>query len=45
MMTEVKNEAGQMALTIAEKILKKELKGSKEHESFVADLVKDINKN
>ena len=45
MMTEVKNEAGQMALTIAEKILKKELVGSKEHESFVANLVKDINKN
>lgn len=42
---EVKGEVGAMAIGIAEKILKKELKGNKEQEDFVSTLVKDMNLN
>lgn len=43
--TEVKNELGNMALTIAEKVIRKELKGNAEQESFVNSLVKEIHLN
>ena len=43
--TEVKNKVGIMALDIAEKVLKKELKGDKDQESFVSQLVDDIKLN
>ncbi len=43
--TEVKNKVGIMALDIAEKVLKKELKGNKDQESFVSQLVDDIKLN
>jgi F-type H+-transporting ATPase subunit b len=42
---EVKNEVGNMALNIAEQVIRKELQGSKEHESFVNSLVKEIKLN
>jgi len=42
---EVKNNAGMMALEIAEKVIKKELKGKSEHETFVNKLVNDFNLN
>ena len=41
--TDVKNQAGLMAIEIAEKIIKKELKGTGDHEAFVNNLVKDFN--
>ena len=44
-MMEVKNEVGAIALSIAEKVIKKELAGNSEQESFVNSLVKDINLN
>ena len=44
-MMEVKNEVGAIALSIAEKVIKKELAGNAEQESFVNALVKDINLN
>ncbi|HMP31863.1 MAG TPA: F0F1 ATP synthase subunit B [Saprospiraceae bacterium] len=43
--TEAKNHIGLMAIQIAEKVINKELKGQPEHESFVKDLVKDLNLN
>lgn len=42
---EVKNELGNIALSIAEKVIKKELKGNTEQESYVNSLVKEINLN
>ncbi len=42
---EVKNKVGMMALDIAEKVLRKELKGNKEQEVFVNQLVDDIKLN
>ena len=42
---EVKNKVGIMATEIAEKIIKKQLTGQSEHESFVNSLVKDIKLN
>jgi F-type H+-transporting ATPase subunit b len=42
---EVKNEIGSMALGIAEKVIKKELKGNPDQEAFVNTLVKDLNLN
>ena len=39
---EVKNKVGMMATEIAEKIIKKQLSGQADHESFVSSLVKDI---
>lgn len=44
-MAEVKQEVGAMALGIAEKVIRKELKGNTEQESFVSSLVKDLNLN
>ncbi len=43
--TEVKNSAGIMALEIAEKVIKKELKGKAEHEDYVNKLVDGFNLN
>lgn len=43
--TEVKNELGNMALTIAEKVIRKELKGNADQESYVKTLVKEIQLN
>lgn len=44
-MAEVKKELGLMALDIAEKVIKKELKGQKDQEDFVNTLVKEIHLN
>ncbi|GAB1395723.1 hypothetical protein MASR1M65_05000 [Saprospiraceae bacterium] len=44
-LTEVKNMAGMMAIEIAEKVIKKELKGNTEQEAYVNTLVKDIKLN
>lgn len=42
---EIKNEVGTMALTIAEQVIKKELKGNPEQESYVNSLVKELSLN
>lgn len=42
---EIRNEVGNMALTIAEKVIRKELKGNAEQESYVNSLMKDLNLN
>ena len=42
---EVKNQVGDMAIQIAEKILRNELKGDKDQEKFVTTLIKEINAN
>jgi F-type H+-transporting ATPase subunit b len=42
---EIRNEVGNMALTIAEKVIRKELKGNAEQESYVNTLMKDLNLN
>lgn len=42
---EVKNKVGTMAIDIAEKVLRRELSGNKEQESFVSQLVDDIKLN
>ena len=42
---EVKNQAGLMALEIAEKVIKKDLKGNSEQQAFVSQLVGEISKN
>ena len=42
---EVKNQMGAMAISIAEKVIRKELKGNEEQEKFVNSLVKEINLN
>lgn len=42
---EVKNEVGQMALSIAEKVIRKELQGNTDQESFVNKLVDEIKLN
>lgn len=44
-MVAIKNDAGNMALDIAEKILKKELKGDASQVAFVKGLVDDIKLN
>ena len=44
-MMEVKNEVGAIAISIAEKVIKRELAGNAEQESFVNALVKDVNLN
>lgn len=41
----VKNELGNIALEIAEKVIKKELKNNADHQVFVNTLVKEINLN
>ncbi len=42
---EVKNQAGLLALDIAEKVIRKELKSNAAQQSFVNDLVKQANLN
>lgn len=44
-MMEVKNEVGAIALSIAEKVIRKELAGNSEQENFVNSLVKDLSLN
>ena len=44
-LTEVKNQVGLMALDIAEKVIRKELKGNADQENFVNTLVQDIQLN
>jgi len=44
-MTELKNEVGVLAIAIAEKVLRKELKGDKSQEQFVNALVDEIKLN
>jgi F-type H+-transporting ATPase subunit b len=43
--TEVKNELGSIALSIAEKVIRKELSGNAEQQSYVNTLVKELNLN
>lgn len=43
--TEVKNTVGLMALDIAEKVIRKELKSSNEHTEFVNKMAKEANLN
>ncbi len=43
--TDVKNQAGTLALEIAEKVIRKELKGNAEQVAFVNILVKEMNLN
>ena len=43
--TEVKNQVGMMALDIAEKVIRKELKENKDQQGFVEKLVKEIKLN
>ena len=42
---EIKNQVGNMAIEIAEKLIQKELKSNTEHEKFVNKLVDDIKLN
>lgn len=42
-LSSAKNQVGSMALGIAEKVIRKELKDNKEHQSFVNKLVEEIN--
>jgi F-type H+-transporting ATPase subunit b len=44
-MIEVKNEIGNLAIEIAEKVLQKELKDQADQEAYVNGLVKDMNLN
>ncbi len=44
-LVEVKNSVGLMALEIAEKVIRKELKGSNEHVEYVNKLAKESNLN
>ena len=43
--TEMKNMAGLMAIEIAEKVMRKELKGNAEQESYVNSLINEIKLN
>lgn len=43
--TDLKNEAGNMAIVIAERVLKRELESKKDQEQFVNQLVNDIKLN
>ena len=43
--TDVKNQAGTLALEIAEKVIRRELKGNAEQVAFVNTLVKEMNLN
>ncbi len=42
---ELKNQIGKLSLEIAEKVIRKQLAGDKQQESFVEELVKDIKLN
>lgn len=44
-MIDIKNKAGQMAIEIAEKVIRKELAGNAEQVSFAKDLASKINLN
>jgi F-type H+-transporting ATPase subunit b len=44
-LAEAKNQVGNMAIEIAEKIIKKELKGNSEQEAYVKSLVENVNLN
>ncbi|HPQ20852.1 MAG TPA: F0F1 ATP synthase subunit B [Saprospiraceae bacterium] len=44
-LVEVKNQVGNMALEIAEKVIKKQLAGNQEQESLVKSMVDDMNLN
>lgn len=44
-LAEVKNTAGMMALDIAEKVIRKDLKGNPEQEAFVSQLITEISSN
>lgn len=44
-MMEVKNEVGAIALSIAEKVIKKQLAGNAEQEGYVQSLMDDVNLN
>ena len=44
-MIEVKNEIGILATQIAEKVIRKELKGEAQHEGYVNTLIKEMNLN
>lgn len=44
-LAEVKDTAGLMALEIAEKVIRKELKGNVDQEAFVSQLVSEISSN
>jgi F-type H+-transporting ATPase subunit b len=43
--TDLKNQVGSISLEIAEKVIRRELRGNAEQEAFVNDLVKDIKLN
>jgi F-type H+-transporting ATPase subunit b len=45
MMVQLRNQTGKLAVEIAEKIIRKELAGNKEHEEFADRLSKDMNLN
>ena len=44
-LTEVKNSVGNMALSIAEQVLRKDLSGDQEHEQFVKRVIGEMNEN
>ena len=44
-LVEVKNQVGNMALNIAEQVIRKELQGNKDHQTFVGKLVDEIKLN
>ncbi len=44
-LTEVKNEVGAIALSIAEKVIRKQLAGNAEQESYVNTLVDEVKLN
>ena len=44
-LAEVKNQAGMIALEMAEKVIKKDLKGNSEQQAFVNQLVGEISNN
>lgn len=41
-LTDIKNQSGQLAISIAEKILKKELAGNPEQQAFVKSMMNDM---
>ena len=43
--TEVKNQAGNLALDIASKLIRRELKGNAEQEAYLSTLLKEMNLN
>jgi F-type H+-transporting ATPase subunit b len=43
--TELKNQVGQISISIAEKILNKELAGSNQQEELIKNLIQDVKLN